>query len=182
MFLCFHQSIAAFIFLSCENERIAGAYRGRLTKPFCASNCICPENVPFSPVCPQDSVFTFFSPCHAGCQNRTEINDVTVYTHCSCGVDTELVLIEGGIATEGSCGMNDCQTYWIIFQVLSVVVSALLSSALIGKLIISIRAVLPQDKALALSVEMTLVGLVAYLPGTAAYQTIACEYNQNFEA
>nr|XP_019932895.2 solute carrier organic anion transporter family member 1C1 [Aedes albopictus] len=163
----------AFIFLSCENERIAGAYRGRLTKPFCASNCICSENVPFSPVCPQDSVFTYFSPCHAGCQNRTEINDVTVYTDCTCGIDTELVLAEGGIATVGACGMADCQKYWIIFQVLSVVVSALLASALIGKLIISIRTVLPQDKALALSVEMTLVGLVAYLPGTAAYQAIA---------
>ncbi|XP_062545501.1 solute carrier organic anion transporter family member 1C1 [Armigeres subalbatus] len=163
----------AFIFLSCDNERIAGAYRGRLTKPFCASNCVCSENVPFSPVCPQDSVFTYFSPCHAGCQNRTEINDVTVFTECSCGIDTELVLADGGIATIGACGMDDCQKYWIIFQVLSVVVSALLASALIGKLIISIRTVMPQDKALALSVEVTLVGLVAYLPGTAAYQAIA---------
>lgn len=74
--------------------------------------------------------------------------------------------------------MGDCQKYWIIFQVLSVVVSALLASALIGKLIISIRTVLPQDKALALSVEMTLVGLVAYLPGTAAYQAIARKYTR----
>ncbi|XP_058446033.1 solute carrier organic anion transporter family member 74D [Malaya genurostris] len=163
----------AFIFLSCENEQIAGAYRGRLTKPFCASNCICPENVPFSPVCPQDSVYTYFSPCHAGCQNRSEINNVVVYTDCSCGIDTELVLIEGGIATEGACGFQDCQKYWIIFQVLTVVVAVLLGSALIGKVIISIRSVLPQDKALALAVELTLVGLVVYLPGTAAYQAIA---------
>uniref|UniRef100_A0A1Q3FKV0 Putative organic anion transporter polypeptide n=2 Tax=Culex tarsalis TaxID=7177 RepID=A0A1Q3FKV0_CULTA len=163
----------AFIFISCDNERIAGAYRGRLTKPFCASNCVCPENVPFSPVCPQDSVFTFYSPCHAGCQNRTEINNVVVFTDCSCGVDIEHVLSEPGLATEGSCGSSDCQQYWIIFQVLSVVVSMLLASGLVGKLIISIRAVLPQDKALALSVELTLVGLVVYLPGTAAYQAIA---------
>ncbi|XP_058819784.1 solute carrier organic anion transporter family member 74D [Topomyia yanbarensis] len=163
----------AFIFLSCDNERIAGAYRGRLTKPFCASNCICPENVPFSPVCPQDSVYTYFSPCHAGCQNRSEINNVIVYTDCSCGIDTELVIAEGGMATEGACGIQDCQKYWIIFQVLAVVVALLLGSALIGKVIISIRSVLPQDKALALSVELTLVGLVVYLPGTAAYQAIA---------
>ncbi|XP_053696574.1 solute carrier organic anion transporter family member 4C1 [Sabethes cyaneus] len=163
----------AFIFLSCENERIAGAYRGRLTKPFCASNCVCPENVPFSPVCPQESVFTYFSPCHAGCQNRSEINNIVVYTDCSCGIDTELVLAEGGLATEGACGMADCQKYWIIFQVLTVVVAILLGSTIIGKLIISIRAVLAQDKALALSVELTLVGLIVYLPGTAAYQAIA---------
>ncbi|XP_055644230.1 solute carrier organic anion transporter family member 74D [Toxorhynchites rutilus septentrionalis] len=162
-----------FIFVTCENERIAGAYRGKLTKPFCASNCICPENVLFSPVCPQDSVFTYFSPCHAGCQTRTELNDVVVYTNCSCGVDTELILRESGIATEGACGMADCQKYWIIFQVLTVVVAALLASGLIGKFIISIRAVLPQDKALALSVELTLVGLVVYLPGMVAYQAIA---------
>lgn len=120
-------------------------------------------------------MFTFFSPCHAGCQNRTEINNVVVYTDCSCGVDIEHVLSAPGLATEGSCGCSDCQRYWIIFQVLSVVVSMLLASGLVGKLIISIRAVLPQDKALALSVELTLVGLVVYLPGTAAYQAIASE-------
>lgn len=132
--------------------------------------------MPFSPVCPQDSVFTYFSPCHAGCQTRTELNDVVIYTNCSCGIDTELVLRESGIATEGACGMLDCQKHWIIFQVLTVVMAALLASGLIGKFVISIRAVLPQDKALALSIELTLIGLVVYLPGMAAYQAIAGKY------
>ncbi|XP_055597339.1 solute carrier organic anion transporter family member 1C1 [Uranotaenia lowii] len=168
----------AFIFISCDNEQIAGARKSRLTKTYCAHDCVCPDNVPFSPVCPEEGIFTYFSPCHAGCQNRTEINNVIIYENCSCGAATDLFLKEGVRATEGACGMADCQKYWIIFQVLTVVVSGLLASAIVGKFIISVRAVLPQDKSLALAMELTLVGLVAYLPGTAAYQMIAFEFCQ----
>uniref|UniRef100_A0A182MA06 Kazal-like domain-containing protein n=1 Tax=Anopheles culicifacies TaxID=139723 RepID=A0A182MA06_9DIPT len=164
----------AYIFITCDEEQIAGAYRGRkLIKPFCASNCICAENVPFTPVCPIDSRFTYFSPCHAGCQDREEINNVVIYRNCSCGVDVDIVLENGGDATEGACGIDDCQPYWIVFQVLTVIVAMLLASGLTGKVIISLRSVLTQDKAMALAVELTLVGLVVYLPGTAIYQVVA---------
>uniref|UniRef100_A0A182JFR2 Uncharacterized protein n=1 Tax=Anopheles atroparvus TaxID=41427 RepID=A0A182JFR2_ANOAO len=166
----------ASIFISCDEEQIAGAYRGRkLIKPFCASNCVCAENVPFTPVCPVDSRFTYFSPCHAGCQDRAEINNLVIYRNCSCGVDVDIVLETGGDATEGACGMDDCQPYWIIFQVLTVIVSMMLASGLTGKVIISLRSVLTQDKAMALAVELTLVGLVVYLPGTAVYQVVAAQ-------
>uniref|UniRef100_A0A182Q9P7 Kazal-like domain-containing protein n=1 Tax=Anopheles farauti TaxID=69004 RepID=A0A182Q9P7_9DIPT len=164
----------AFIFISCGEEQIAGAYRGRkLIKPFCASNCVCAENVPFTPVCPVDSRFTYFSPCHAGCQDREEINSIVIYRNCTCGVDVDIVLENGGDATEGACGIEDCQPYWIVFQVLTVIVAMLLASGLTGKVIISLRSVLTQDKAMALAVELTLVGLVVYLPGTAIYQVVA---------
>ncbi|XP_053665106.1 solute carrier organic anion transporter family member 4C1 [Anopheles marshallii] len=164
----------ANIFISCGEEQIAGAYRGRkLIKPFCASNCVCEENVPFTPVCPIDSRFTYFSPCHAGCQDREEINSIVIYRNCSCGVDVDIVLENSGDATEGACGIDDCQPYWIVFQVLTVIVAMLLASGLTGKVIISLRSVLTQDKAMALAVELTLVGLVVYLPGTAIYQVVA---------
>ncbi|XP_050077002.1 solute carrier organic anion transporter family member 4C1 [Anopheles maculipalpis] len=164
----------AYIFISCGEEQIAGAYRGRkLIKPFCASNCVCAENVPFTPVCPIDSRFTYFSPCHAGCQDREEINSIVIYRNCSCGVDVDIVLDNGGDATEGACGIDDCQPYWIVFQVLTVIVAMLLASGLTGKVIISLRSVLTQDKSMALAVELTLVGLVVYLPGTAIYQVVA---------
>ncbi|ETN67232.1 organic anion transporter [Anopheles darlingi] len=163
----------AFIFISCEEEQIAGAYRGRkLIKPFCASNCVCAENIPFTPVCPQDSRFTYFSPCHAGCQDREEINNVVTYRNCTCGVDLDIVS-PGELATEGACGIGDCQQHWIVFQVLTVIVTMLLASGLVGKVIITLRSVLRQDKAMALAVELTLVGLVVYLPGMVIYQVVA---------
>lgn len=130
------------------------------------------------PVCPEDGVQTYFSPCHAGCGAEIYINNVRMFGNCSCGVDTQLPMMDL-IATEGACGMDDCQPYWIVYQALSVFASALLGSTLIGKLIITIRAVMPQDKASALAIELSLVSLIVYIPGKFAYRAIAdhtCQY------
>lgn len=76
-------------------------------------------------------------------------------------------------ATDGACGFTDCQQLWIIFQALTVFGAGLLGSGLIGNLIITIRCVLPQDKSLALSMELFLGGLIVYIPGKIGYQIIA---------
>lgn len=77
------------------------------------------------------------------------------------------------IATEGACGMDDCQPFWISHQVLSIIAASLLGSTLIGKLIISLRAVLPQDKSAALAIELLFIGLIVYIPGKMGYRFIA---------
>lgn len=130
------------------------------------------------PVCPENGVQTYFSPCHAGCGAEIYINNVRMFGNCSCGIDTQIPMIDL-IATDGACGMDDCQPYWIVYQALSVFASALLGSTLIGKLIISIRSVLPQDKASAIALELSLIGLIVYIPGKIAYREIAkqtCQY------
>lgn len=81
--------------------------------------------------------------------------------------------MEDLIATEGACGMENCQPFWISHQVLSVIAAALLGSTLIGKLIISLRAVLPQDKCTALAFEIFFVTLMVYVPGKIGYRFIA---------
>lgn len=108
----------------------------------------------------------------AGCTEELVINNILVYGNCSCGADTELQL-EGLLATEGACGMDSCQPFWIAHQVLSVIASALLGSTLIGKLIITLRSVLPQDKSTALGFELFFVGLIVYIPGKIGYRFIA---------
>jgi hypothetical protein len=147
--------------------------------------------VPFTPVCPENSVHTYFSPCHgelneifviflnficsklkAGCGAEIFINNVRVFGNCSCGIDTELPM-EDVIATEGGCGIENCQKFWISYQVLSVLASGLLASTFIGKLIITLRSVLPQDKASAIAIELSLVGLIVYIPGKLGYRFIA---------
>lgn len=72
--------------------------------------------------------------------------------------------------------MDDCQPFWISHQVLSIIASALLGSTLIGKLIISLRAVLPQDKSAALAIELLFIGLIVYIPGKMGYRFIAGEW------
>jgi hypothetical protein len=114
----------------------------------------------------------------SGCGAEISINDIRMFGNCSCGVDIEMPL-EDSIATEGACGMSSCQPYYIAFQGLVIVAAALIASTLVGKLIIAIRAVLPQDKSLAISVELFLVGIIAYVPGKFLYAFIAnqaCQY------
>lgn len=112
----------------------------------------------------------------AGCTVEIVINNVRVFGNCTCGVDTQLPMTEL-IATEGACGMDDCKMFWISHQVLSVIATALLGSTLIGKIIISLRAVLPQDKSTALGLELLLVYLIVYLPGKIGYRMIASMKN-----
>lgn len=168
----------ASIFIKCDNSTIAGSYKGKILKPFCAHSCFCSEHVPFMPVCPEGGTQTYFSPCFAGCGSEIILNNVRVFGNCSCGVDTQLPM-EDMMATVGACGMEDCQPFWIVYQVLSVIAAAFLGSTLIGKLIITLRSVLPQDKASALALELTLVSLVIYFPGKIGYRVIAnqtCQY------
>lgn len=166
------------IFINCENSQIAGSHKGKIVKPYCAHSCLCSESTPFMPVCPENSVQTFYSPCHAGCGAEIYLNDVRVFGNCSCGIDIEIPM-EDVIATEGACGSSECQKFWISFQAIMIIVSALIASTLVGKLIISIRAVLPQDKALVIGLELFFIGIIVYIPGKMAYRLIAdqtCQY------
>lgn len=99
-----------------------------------------------------------------------------MFGNCSCGIDIE-VPVEESIATEGACGMSDCKPYYIAFQGLVIMVAALIASTLVGKLIIAIRAVLPQDKALSISIELLFVGLIVYIPGKIGYAFLAGNFD-----
>lgn len=115
----------------------------------------------------------------AGCGAEIFINSLRVFGNCSCGVDTQIPL-EDMMATEGACGMADCQPFWISYQVLSVIASALLGSTLIGKLIITLRSVLAQDKSTAIALELLFISLVVYIPGKFGYRFIASIKLNNF--
>lgn len=58
---------------------------------------------------------------------------------------------------------------------LNAIAAALLGSGLIGNLLITIRSVLPQDKSLALSLELTAIGLIAFIPGKFLYNFVSSE-------
>ena len=62
---------------------------------------------------------------------------------------------------------------WIIFQVLCGFGAVCIGSRFVGKIIITMRSVLRQDTAIALALELTFVGLLAYIPGKLAYEYVA---------
>lgn len=77
--------------MDCNHNSIAGANGGKLMQPFCSKQCICDNTVRFTPVCPIDSVQTYYSPCHAGCSSETVFNGQRVRMSIILN-DTEVVV------------------------------------------------------------------------------------------
>nr|XP_014086918.1 solute carrier organic anion transporter family member 1A1 [Bactrocera oleae] len=163
----------ANIFIKCDVGDIAGVTQGKVLQPFCSKQCtgICKANT-FQPVCPENSTVTYFSACYAGCTGTKSINNVLLYEGCTCTSNYNAESQVNLRATEGACSYVNCQRMLIGFQVLSLIAAAVLGASIIGKVIITLRSVLPQDKALALATQLTLCGIFAYIPVHIAYDMV----------
>ncbi|KAM7353915.1 organic anion transporting polypeptide 33Eb isoform 2-T2 [Cochliomyia hominivorax] len=163
----------AFIFIKCEVGPLGGTVNGKLQQPYCSRQCIC-NPTSFLPVCPENSTVTYFSPCYAGCSKKTTINSLELYEGCSCGGTNnyDMNTAFNIKATEGACSAKTCANMLIIFQILSVLTACIYGMTTIGKIIISLRSVLPQDKGLALAMEVMFLGLFAYIPAHLAYDVV----------
>ncbi|XP_053959875.1 solute carrier organic anion transporter family member 1A5 isoform X1 [Anastrepha ludens] len=161
------------IFIKCDVGGIAGVSQGKVLQPFCSRQCtgIC-QATTFQPICPENSTVTYFSACYAGCSLTTTINNVQIYEGCTCSSNSNAEPQGNLRATEGACSLSNCQRMLIGFQVLSLSAAAVLGASIIGKVIITLRSVLPQDKALALATQITLFGLFAYIPVHVAYDMV----------
>lgn len=159
------------IFVQCDVGAIAGVEGGKLKQPYCSSQCLCTPTA-FMPVCPENSSVTYFSPCYAGCTKKTTINSFQLFEGCSCSGDQSLNSTGQMRATAGACSSDNCQSAIIIFQIMSISVAFLMGVGAIGKTLITLRAVLPQDKSLALAFELMIVGLFAYVPVHLSYDIV----------
>lgn len=83
-------------------------------------------------------------------------------------------------ATEGACTAKTCENMLIVFQTLSVMTACIYGMTNIGKIIISLRSVLPQDKGLALAMEVMFLGFFAYIPVHLAYDVVTRKLKVSF--
>ncbi len=98
----------------------------------CNANCKCAE-VAYHPVCSQDGVSVFFSPCHAGCKlsNLTEDwsgrgrSKQNLYWDCSCV--KKLYEHNGKSPVEPWWNMNDQGNYLVVYLIQYVLYTALCS-------------------------------------------------------
>merc|ERR1719193_2562919 len=89
---CFYiAALVFFSFVGCQSVQIHGNYGSSGSSALnistsCNLDCGCPVSRP-QPVCSKDGIYSFYSPCHAGCtQFITKMNDTKtkVYGECSC--------------------------------------------------------------------------------------------------
>ena len=165
--------------ISCQKKPIVGIEtKGSIYFPlYCNKDCGCSNDADFRPVCDSKGIFTFYSPCHAGCTSSEIKNGVTTYNECSCVKEV------GGLgnteAHDGPCNSNDCQIGWLIFEFGTLLAYALAASTLVGDFLVVLRSVYIQDKAISIGFWMMWSAIIVNIPGKILYDYIAnltCQY------
>ncbi|XP_049762913.1 solute carrier organic anion transporter family member 74D-like isoform X3 [Schistocerca cancellata] len=157
----------SWAFIGCADDYISGVRtsngRWNMTSD-CNNACSCGPHVTFSPVCDEGSGDTYFSPCHAGCNDGYVINGTTVFGNCSC-------LPGSGTATAGPCP-TDCASVFIAFLVTQSVLQCLEASGRAGNALLHFRCVDEIDKAQAVAFAEAMLTGLAYIPAPIIYGMI----------
>ncbi|XP_017758410.1 PREDICTED: solute carrier organic anion transporter family member 1A5-like [Eufriesea mexicana] len=164
---------------TCDKKPIVGTtQRGSLVLlKYCNKNCGCSNDADFRPVCDTKGTFTFYSPCHAGCTSSQLRNDITTYSGCSCV--KELMGTETVDAIDGPCTSNSCQISWLAFEFGILFAYILIATAFVGDILVMLRSVNSQDKAISIGLWLTFFAIFVNVSGKILYDTIArltCQY------
>ncbi|XP_014259140.1 solute carrier organic anion transporter family member 4C1-like [Cimex lectularius] len=155
---------AMFAYLGCYKNDLAGSINQDGTWNLieeCNANCSCMGRLPYSPVCSEDQLTTYYSPCHAGCTEFEMINNTKTFFNCSC-------IGGSGIATSGACPV-DCSNHFIIFLCLLCFMKFLSATGRAGNTIIQFRSVKPEDKSISIALAEVVVCALAFIPAPIMY-------------
>ncbi|XP_045504236.1 solute carrier organic anion transporter family member 1B2-like [Colias croceus] len=150
----------------CSKGHVAGLENGQdYANPQCSLSCGCvPRWKEFSPVCVVDTMTTYVSPCEAGCTGLQSINNLQVYTNCSCA--------STGHATPGACSDYNCQ---IGFNFHGVLFSLILTVSLVAFQAHSmsiLRSVDPRDKSIAMGLMWSVIAVMTFVVGNNVFYAI----------
>nr|XP_034185770.1 solute carrier organic anion transporter family member 74D-like [Osmia lignaria]XP_034185771.1 solute carrier organic anion transporter family member 74D-like [Osmia lignaria] len=164
---------------SCMKKPIVGTdSKGSLQLlRYCNKDCRCSADADFRPVCDIKGMYTFYSPCHAGCTSSDYKNGITMYDGCRC-----VQAMPGSNSMEaidGPCGLNGCQVSWLSFEFGTLLVYILIASTFVGDFLILLRSAHTQDKAISVGFWLMWSALIVNVPGKILYEVIAnltCQY------
>ncbi|CAG0924004.1 unnamed protein product [Notodromas monacha] len=147
----------------------------------CNSNCKC-STKDHNVVCIESTGVHFYSPCFAGCTDSKNVTkpgpdgtylNRTVYTGCSCGMDAledykinlEPVfdLESLTVASNGFCDEAKCANF-INYLMLLALIKVVASTARVGNLMITVRAVERRDKSIAVGMTLVFFSLCGFIP------------------
>lgn len=82
---------------------------------YCNKDCRCSNDADFRPICESSGTLTYYNPCYAGCTTVIYVDNVKIYSGCSCVED--MTGWGNDQAKDGPCNSSKCQIGWMIFEV-----------------------------------------------------------------
>ncbi|XP_021348100.1 solute carrier organic anion transporter family member 4A1-like isoform X2 [Mizuhopecten yessoensis] len=172
MFIC--MLIAPSFLASCPSRPLAGVtgnykYESSLTglSADCNRDCHC-TTAGYEPVCDGNHT-VYFTPCHAGCTAVRVNGDVKEYLNCSCisgGVSTYTLSSSSELRSDaiGCSHMDQCPWFYV-FCVLLFLNMLFTFMTMPASTTATFRCVQPNQRSLAIGVELLVVRLLGTTPG-----------------
>lgn len=85
---------------------------------YCNKNCHCSKDADFRPICESSGKYTYYSPCYTGCTKIIYVDNVKIYSDCSCVQD--MTGWGNDQAKDGPCDSTKCQAGWMLFEVIAI--------------------------------------------------------------
>ncbi|KFM69114.1 Solute carrier organic anion transporter family member 1C1, partial [Stegodyphus mimosarum] len=162
--LAYSVGMVILMWLGCPLNDFVGlndAGKPGLALQACNTTCECRLGE-FAPICSSEGI-TYLSPCVAGCTKVREEGDDYTYTDCQC-------LGKGVTAKNGFCPLqcNNLTWYIVIFSFFVLIHS----TSEVGSMLLTLRCVDPQDKAMALGLISFAIGLFGNVPCPVIYGAV----------
>ncbi|ESO98163.1 hypothetical protein LOTGIDRAFT_239068 [Lottia gigantea] len=131
----------------------------------CNKDCHCTTNI-YNPVCDTDGLL-YFSPCHAGCKQRSAVVNSSDYTMCSCVNSTEGIEEGRNIGRNAVWDTNcrkSCTILYVFLCLLFLLISFCFLPIAPGDSV-QLRCVNAEDKTFAQGLKSFIVRLLGTVPG-----------------
>ncbi|XP_018058851.1 PREDICTED: solute carrier organic anion transporter family member 1A5-like [Atta colombica] len=170
--------IIGLIFATCDKSPVVNLEKSSNTLlRYCNKDCRCSKDADFRPICDNSGKFTYYNPCYAGCSTIIYVDDVKIYSGCNCV--EEMTGWGNDQAKDGPCDSSKCQVGWMVFEFGSLLAYTLIASTFVGDILVNIRSVYKQDKAISIGFWMMWVAVFVYIPGKILYEFVSnqmCQY------
>ncbi|XP_037720035.1 solute carrier organic anion transporter family member 74D [Drosophila subpulchrella] len=167
--LVYSAGMIILMFIGCSMNDFAGykpsdGNSPALIEPTCSAalNCTC-DKENFAPICADGKMY--ISACHAGCSSSSlrPSDNRTLYSDCACIPDAPE-------AVNGYCD-NDCKNF-IYFILIFAICVFMHSTSEVGSMLLVMRCTHPKDKAMAMGVIQSAIGLFGNVPCPIIYGAV----------
>ncbi|XP_001983980.3 solute carrier organic anion transporter family member 74D, partial [Drosophila grimshawi] len=168
--LVYSAGMIILMFIGCSTNDFAGYKAGdanspAMIEPACSTalNCTC-DKENFAPICGTDGKM-YISACHAGCSSSMlrPSDNRTLYSDCAC-------IPNVAEAVNGYCD-NNCKNF-IYFILIFAICVFMHSTSEVGSMLLVMRCTHPKDKAMAMGVIQSAIGLFGNVPCPIIYGAV----------